>query len=570
MYNLRMEVGLCEKKDTIISMMTTFSLQNKALVMVYLVYMVLIPVEHLGIPHSIGILYERIKTGAPIMSILVISLLLVAGFQVLHMLGDYIEVQMYPKLQKFFREYMMISVTNMISYNFKEIDAGDFLTKVVQIPSVIFNHVYEYVGTIIPCSLTLAATIVYLSIYGDFWMSVVLGLVVIGMFFVVARTIESCQELSRERISHFYAVYSAVDDTLHNIKTVMTFDQLQNELDRIDVHQQRYAELSDGVFRCGLKSKCICLPSLMLCAITFLAVLFNRVQNGDLETGTFITISIMITFTVNSAIQILNAVKELITRQGIIDMSFKTFQTCLAPMVPYTVQSRSSAFINIQDMTFKYDGDPVIFENFNLQIVKNEKIAILGHVGSGKSTLISIIMKLQRPQYGDVFIEDVAYTNMSFSDVRSKIGYVPQNPILLDRTILENIQFGLQVNRADVVSIINRVGLVEFMSAFPIGLDTPVGKYGSKISGGQRQVILILKVMLQSPAIVILDESTSAIDENTKKLVDRLLTELMNSRTAIIVTHDSHMLTFADRVITMDHGRIIEDHVRSTNWGSRG
>lgn len=550
----------CAQKDTIWSLMRIFSSQNRYLVVCYMFLMILIPVEQIGIPHFVGILYEQIKTKKPIFLTLVISMCLMVGFQVMHILGDYIEVQMYPKLQKFFREYMMIKVVDLISYNFKEIDAGDFLTKVVQIPAVAFNHVYEYIGKIIPNFLTLVSIIIYLCIYADLVMGLILGGMMLCMFAIIRKTIKACTSLSRERIQNYYKVYSSVDDTLHNIKTVMTYDQLRNELERIDIHHQKYADLSNQVFHCGVNAKYICLPLLISYAVFFLAVLFNRMQNNALESGTFIGIAIMISFVVNAAVTVLDSVKELITRQGILDNSFKIFQTCNVPRIPYNMPPRSESYIQIQDLTFSYDNNTLLFDKFNMSIEKNQTVVIFGHIGSGKSTLISVLMKLQSPQDGDIFIDGIAYSGLSFAQVRSLIGYLPQNPILLDRSVLENILFGLNgIERTDVEDMIKRMHLIAFISQFPKGLDTLVGKYGSMISGGQRQIMWIMKIILLNPDIVILDEPTAAIDKDTKEIVDVLLKDLFSRKTCIIVTHDSYLAKFADRIITISHGKIIED-----------
>lgn len=550
----------CAQKDTIWSLMLTFSKQNKPLVVCYVFLMILIPVEHIGIPHFVGILYDQIKTNKSVIFTLIVSLFLMIGFQVMHILGDYIEVKMYPKLQKFFREYMMIKVVDLISYNFKEIDAGDFLTKVVQIPAVAFNHVYEYIGTIIPNALTLTAIVIYLCIYADLLLGCLLGVLLVGMSVVVRTTIKRCTGLSKQRIKNYYKVYSSVDDTLHNIKTVMTFDQLRNELDRIDVHHQKYADLSNQVFHCGVNAKYICLPILISYAVFFLAVLFSRMQAKTLETGKFIGIAIMISFAVNASVTVLDSVKELITRQGIIDNSFKLFQTCNVPRIPYKIPPRSDSYIQIQDLTFSYDSNRPLFANFNMLVEKNQTLVIFGHIGSGKSTLISVIMKLQSPQDGEIFINGLSYSDLSFSQVRSMIGYLPQTPVLLDRTILDNILFGLEgIDRSQVEDMVKRTDLTHFIAKFPKGLDTPVGKYGSMVSGGQRQIIWIMKIILLNPEIVILDEPTAAIDKDTKDVVDGLLKDILAKKTCIIVTHDSHLVKYADRVITMDHGKIIKD-----------
>ena len=142
-----------------------------------------------------------------------------------------------------------------------------------------------------------------------------------------------------------------------------------------------------------------------------------------------------------------------------------------------------------------------------------------------------------------------------------KIIYIPQNPILLNRTVYENIVYGVkpEPTREDILALLHKMNLSEFLSMLPHGLDTQVGIQGSMVSGGQRQIIASIKTVLSNPEIIIMDEPTSSIDYKTKGMFQRILLQSIKGKTVIIITHDPDLLKLADRIVTLDSGKIISD-----------
>jgi len=185
----------------------------------------------------------------------------------------------------------------------------------------------------------------------------------------------------------------------------------------------------------------------------------------------------------------------------------------------------------------------------------------VGKIGSGKSTLISLLMKYQTPQAGEIFIKGVPYSTLSSKEIRKRVCYIPQSPILLNRSVYENIVYGLSAppNAEEIMATIKQLGLTSFLENLPKGLDTNVGVHGSKLSGGQRQIIWILKALFSKPDIIIMDEPTAAVDDSTKQSVHKLLTKVMKDKTVIMITHDPYLLKFASRVITMKEGVVVQD-----------
>jgi len=209
----------------------------------------------------------------------------------------------------------------------------------------------------------------------------------------------------------------------------------------------------------------------------------------------------------------------------------------------------------LYNISFSYSSTlkPTI-SHFNLYINNGDRICIVGEIGSGKSTILKLLLKLHEPNYGTIFLNGVSYNNISVKNIRKIIGYVPQQPILFNRSILENIKYSNpHVDDEYIINLLYQLNLSE-------GLNTKIGKNGSKISGGQRQLIWSLRILLHNPDILILDEPTASLDEKTKSLLIRLYEHFMTDKTIIMVTHDQTLMKYAKRMIVMDSGKIVNDY----------
>ncbi len=215
--------------------------------------------------------------------------------------------------------------------------------------------------------------------------------------------------------------------------------------------------------------------------------------------------------------------------------------------------------IEFVDMDFHYiTGEPVL-QSFNLKIRPGETLALVGHTGSGKSSIAKLINRFYEYQRGDLLIDgrDVRYFNLP--SYRSQLGVVTQTPFLFDGTVLENIRYGKpEASDQDVIDIAYKVGRGDWLVSLQEGLQTEVGERGGNLSMGQRQLVAIARVLLQDPAIFILDEATASVDPLTETLIQEGLDTLMGDRTSIVIAHRLSTIRHADRIIVLDHGEIIE------------
>ena len=215
--------------------------------------------------------------------------------------------------------------------------------------------------------------------------------------------------------------------------------------------------------------------------------------------------------------------------------------------------------IEFVQMDFHYnEGEPVL-QDFSLHIHPGETLALVGHTGSGKSSIAKLINRFYEYQHGDLLIDGVDIRYFNLSSYRSQLGVVTQTPFLFDGTVMDNIRYGKpDASDEEVIAIASQVGKGDWLVSLQEGLQTQVGERGSNLSMGQRQLVAIARVLLQDPAIFILDEATASVDPLTETLIQEGLDTLLGNRTSIVIAHRLSTIQHADRIIVLDHGEIIE------------
>lgn len=228
---------------------------------------------------------------------------------------------------------------------------------------------------------------------------------------------------------------------------------------------------------------------------------------------------------------------------------------------PYVRRPKFSGSIEFQNVTFKYPGQTTpALNNISFKLNHGERLAIIGRIGSGKTTLEKLILGLYEPEQGAVYLDGVDVRQIDPADLRHNIGYMPQDIVLFYGSVRENIVYGAPY--ADDRSMLRAAeiaGVDEFVNRHPLGYDMPVGERGEGLSGGQRQSIAIARAMLLDPPILLMDEPSNAMDQGTEKRFKGKLVDYVQDKTMILVTHRASLLDLVDRLLVVDNGRLVAD-----------
>ncbi len=215
--------------------------------------------------------------------------------------------------------------------------------------------------------------------------------------------------------------------------------------------------------------------------------------------------------------------------------------------------------IEFDKLNFEYKDDEPVLENFSLTIQPGEALALVGHTGSGKSSIGKLIARFYEYQGGHLRIDDQDIRDLDLNEYHARLGIVTQSPFLFDGTVMENIRYGkAEATDDEVVRAAQHVGGGDWIDSLPDGLLTTVGERGGSLSMGQRQLVALARVLLQNPSIFILDEATASIDPLTETLIQEGLDVVMAGRTSIVIAHRLSTVRHADRIIALRSGQIIE------------
>lgn len=215
--------------------------------------------------------------------------------------------------------------------------------------------------------------------------------------------------------------------------------------------------------------------------------------------------------------------------------------------------------IAFDHVDFWYLEDDPVLQDFTLRVSPGETIALVGHTGSGKSTIVNLLCRFYEPTRGRILFNGTDYTHLTMHAIQSRIGMVLQTPHLFSGTILDNIRYGrLDASEAEVIEAAKLAGAHEFIKGFTKQYDEQVGEGGVLLSTGQKQLISLARAVLAKPELFIMDEATSSVDTLTEELIQRGMETLMQGRTSIIIAHRLSTIKSADRIIVLDHGKIIE------------
>ncbi|MDX2232794.1 MAG: ABC transporter ATP-binding protein [Leptolyngbyaceae cyanobacterium bins.349] len=356
-------------------------------------------------------------------------------------------------------------------------------------------------------------------------------------------------------------VNSRLANNLTGMATIKSFTSEDYELDRVTEESEQYRRSN----RRAIALSAAFVPLIrMVILIGFTATLFFggiQTANGQLAVGTY---SVLVFITQRLLWPLTNLGQTLDQYQRAMASTHRVMNLLDTPIaiqtgtIPLPV-ARVRGEVQLKDVTFAYHPHHPVVEALSLQIPAGQTIAIVGSTGSGKSTLVKLLLRFYEVQQGCILLDGQDIRDLNLRDLRRCIGLVSQDVFLFHGTVAENIAYGsFAASFAEITHAAKLAEAHEFILRLPQGYDTIVGERGQKLSGGQRQRLAIARALLKDPPILILDEATSAVDNETEAAIQRSLEYITQNRTTIAIAHRLSTIRHSDRIYVMEYGKLVE------------
>ena len=359
----------------------------------------------------------------------------------------------------------------------------------------------------------------------------------------------------------FSDISSKVQENLSGVRVIRAYAQEQAEIEQFELLNRHYIRENIGL----AKIQGMFMPLLQaLIALTFLIVLWaggRQLLDGRMTIGSFVMFNVYMGMLIWPMIAfgwVINLMQRGTASLNRINEMMRERKTVARPSGNVLVPGDYEAEIRFDDVSVSFGGREAL-KSITLTIAAGETVAIVGHTGSGKTTLVSLIPRLFDPSSGIVTFGGVDLPRFDPEDLRCQIGFVPQETFLFSATLAENIAWGVaSASRGQVQSAAEIAGLSSDIETFPNGLETTIGERGLTLSGGQKQRVAIARAILRNPRVLILDDALSSVDTVTEEKILNGLSSLMRDRTTILISHRVSTVQNADRIIVLSHGAIVE------------
>lgn len=379
---------------------------------------------------------------------------------------------------------------------------------------------------------------------------------------IIGQIGKSLKRTSNKGQKQMGVLLSIIEETLSGLRIIKAFTA-------IDFADQRFRKTNDGFFRLMVRlyrKRDLASPlSEFLGAVVISIVLWFGgklvfTPGNLLDAAAFLTYMVIFSQVINPAKTITQAYYNLQKGAASLDRIRQVLdEPEVIEEIPGAISKKSfDTELEYHNVTFAYTGEEVL-KNVQLVIPKGKTIALVGQSGGGKSTMVDLLPRFYDCIKGEILIDGVPIHKMVINDLIFLMGIVSQETILFNDTVFNNIAFGMEtVGEEEVVAAAKVANAHEFIENMPLGYQTNIGDRGTKLSGGQRQRLSIARAVLKNPPIMILDEATSALDTESERLVQQALENLMKNRTSIVIAHRLSTIQFADEIVVLQSGEIVE------------
>jgi len=505
-----------------------------------------------------------IIAGLSFFCLVVISTLAIYSFYVF---GGKLEYQVSKDIRKsVFEKIEKFSITNIKKYEIGELISR--LTSDVQKLSEVFSW-----GVMDAChSIIVLLFSIGIMLYLSFTLTIMLFLMLPIIYIVTILFQKNILKFQRKVRDYNSKIIRSYTESLSYIKTIKALGIEEKKKKEFVVFNNKYRKYN-------LKSiliSAIFVPTVMFIASIGVGFAFNfssiSVMKNIMTYGAFLSF-LTYSFQIFEPFKMLAQIfADLKSAQASAERVFQILYEDDEIIEGLETDINFDGNIKFENVSFHYfDDDKLVLKDFNFEIKNGQSVAFIGSTGSGKSTIVNLICKFYDPTSGDIFLDGINYKNIDKTCLYNNLGYVLQQPQLFSISIKENIKFGNEnATDEEIMEICNLLGIDEFISKLPNGIDTVIGESGYNISSGQKQLISFARALIKNPKLLILDEATSSIDTETEKFIQNKMKDILSGKTSIIVAHRLSTIKHCDKIVLIEKGNILEQGTHTELLDKKG
>ena len=471
-----------------------------------------------------------------------------------------------PKFKQHVRTFLITEIFSRYKTDHQELKLGEVITKIIKTPWVLEDVFWMFKDFLIRNLFTIVSLFIYLTYYNK-----KLGFTfILSMSLIVLLTVKyyhSCKDLYADIEINYDKTHEEIEDIMSNLISIFNSRKIKYETKRIQNIDNIVYKGNKKLNNCRNKYRMMYTILFIIIIIGLNVYSYYLFNNKELSKKTFVSVFIINYSLLDIFMGLYHETNDYMSTQSSINLLINYLKNELPKKtksnklkIPARYKNQSNLIIEFKNVSYKYPNtNKNILKNINVEIRPNEKILIMGSIGSGKSTFSKLILRFLNGHEGNILINGVPNHKLNIEDIRSKIVYIPQHPNLFNRTLKENLLYGLKNISIDTIfKKLDEIGLISLRKKFKTELNKSVGKLGSNLSGGQRQIVWLLRNLFFPSKMIILDEPTSSLDENTKSKIIKLIKELSRNRTLIIISHDKNIIRegFHNRLFEFKDGKI--------------
>ena len=542
------------------SLIKEFVSLHPGLYAMYISALLVFPLEALIFPHVFSKAMAKVQNAkAPSMRDLAMVAGLWIGVQCLYLVMHAIDMKLVPLFNEFARSRITTDVIGRFDENFTEPHTGMLLSGILKLPEAARDLFYQVHHAVFADVVLFACTLGYY-----FWVHPMLGtvfaitLVVWGL--ITWRFYRTCGAQTYAKENQHNQLHEDIEDVINNLMAVFVYDEADKEILRLAQKGENYNDSLKKSLKCAFKFRILYTIVVVAVFMIMMSIAVKLVLQKRIPQAAFVAVFVVTFTTMGRLMAGFAAFKHIQHELGIVASSSNAVNQSivLGGNRPGHEHQMPIGDVVLQHVRYKA-GDRVVLDDVNAVFEQGRKTAIVGTIGAGKSSVLKIILRLDRPEEGSMLIGGTNAYQISNEAWRKGVAFIPQTPKLMDRTLRENLRYGGSIkDTSKAISVLRSIGLKDIADTFEQRMDEKVGKGGNKLTGGQRQIVWLLRGLLSDANIIVMDEPTSALDYASRDQVIRFIGTALQGRTLIMVTHDQTLLGSVDKVMVMKDGKIFE------------